>query len=94
MGRNFDADLVGDAYLFWRLRGLGASGLAHPLVALSGDPYDMRECEVAITEAGESVLACRANAIELNGIDDWVLGVHLDSRQGSVWYRKGNTLIS
>jgi hypothetical protein len=54
----------------------------------------MRDCEVAITEAGELVLAGRANAIELNGIDDWVFGIHLDSRQGSVWYRKGNTLVS
>jgi hypothetical protein len=94
MGLNFDADLVGDAYLFWRLRRLGHSDLAHPLVALSGDPYNMRDCKVAITEAGELVLAGRANAIELNGIDDWVLGVHLDSRQGAVWYRKEGTLVS
>jgi len=94
MGWNFDADLVGDAYLFWRLRRLGDSGLAHPLAALSGDPYNMRDCEVAITEAGEWVLAGRANAIELNGIDDWVLGVHLDSRQGAVWSRKEGTLVS
>ena len=93
-GLNFDADLVGDPYLFWRLRRLGASDLAHPLVALSGDPYNMRDCEVAITEVGELVLAGRANAIELNGIDDWVLGVHLDSSQGSVWYRKRSTLVS
>ncbi len=94
MGLNFDADLVGDAYLFWRLRRLGDSGLAHPLVALSGDPYNMRNCSVALTEAGELVLAGRANAIELNGIDDWVLGVHLDSRQGALWYRKESTLVS
>jgi hypothetical protein len=65
-----------------------------PLVALSGDPYDMRDCQVTSTEAGELVLAGSANAIELNGIDDWVLGVHVDSRQGSVWYRKGSTLVS
>jgi hypothetical protein len=45
MGLNFDADLAGDAYVFWRLRGLGSSDLAHPLVALSGDPYDMRDCQ-------------------------------------------------
>jgi hypothetical protein len=94
MGLNFDADLASDAYLFWRLRGLAASDLAHPLVALSGDPYDMRDCQVTLTEEGELVLAGRANAIELNGIDDWVLGVHLDSRQGSSWYRKGSTLVS
>lgn len=94
IGWNFDADLVGDAYLFWRLRRLGDSDLAHPLVALSGDPYNMRDCKVAVTQAGELVLAGRANAIELNGIDDWVLGVHLDSRQGPVWYQKKGTLVS
>jgi hypothetical protein len=47
---------------------------------------------VALTGAGELVLNGRANAIELNGIDDWVLGVHLDSKQGRVWYRKDGAL--
>jgi hypothetical protein len=94
MGHNFDADLVGDAYLFSRLRRLGDSDLAHPLVTLSGDPTDMRECKVTLTDAGESVLAGRANAIELYGIDDWVLGVHLDSRHGTVWYRKDGTVVA
>lgn len=53
----------------------------------------MRNCQVALTEAGESVLAGRANAEGLNGIDDWVLGVHLDSERGSVWYQKAGTLV-
>ncbi len=93
MGNNFDADMVGDAYLFARLRGLASSDLAHPLVMMSGDPYAMRNCEVTLTDAGESVLAARANAVELNGIDDWILGVHLDSKRGSVWYHKEGTLV-
>jgi len=38
------------------------------------------------------VLAGDANAVELNGIDDWVLGVHLDSATGAVWYLKQGTL--
>lgn len=77
MTDSFDADLVGDGYLFWRLRRMAAPAVPHPLVTLSGDPYNMRECEVTLTEAGHEVLAGRANAIELNGIDDWILGVHL-----------------
>jgi hypothetical protein len=77
MTDSFDADLAGDGYLFWRLRRMAAPEAAHPLVALSGDPYKMRECDVTLTEAGHEVLAGRANAIELNGIDDWILGVHL-----------------
>ena len=94
MGNNFDSDLVGDPYLFSRLRGLASSDLAHPLVTMSGDPYDMRNCEVVLTDAGESVLAAEANAVDLNGIDDWILGVHLDSERGSVWYQKEGTLVT
>jgi hypothetical protein len=92
MGNNFDADMVGDAVLFARLRRLGAADVAQPLVSLPGDSTHMRRCEVVLTEAGESVLAGRANAIELNGIDDWVLGVHLDSKHGTVWCRKDGEL--
>jgi hypothetical protein len=93
MGFNFDADLVSDEYLFSRLRLLSGSALAHPLLTMSGDPRDMRNCEVALTDAGESVLAAQANAVELNGIDDWILGVHLDSKSGPVWYQKEGALV-
>ena len=93
MGENFDSDLVGDVYLFSRLRRLANPDLAYPLVAMSGDVYSMRGCEVALTEAGASVLAGRSNAVELNGIDDWILGVHLDSTRGSVWYQEEGTLV-
>jgi hypothetical protein len=93
LGLNFDVDLIGDGVLFARLRNLASSDLPHPLVTLSGDPYDMRNCQVALTDTGESVLAGRANAVELNGINDWILGVHLDSRQGPVWYHKDGTLV-
>jgi hypothetical protein len=72
---------------------LGDSALAHPLVKISGNPTTMRDCEVSLSEAGESVLAGRANAVELNGIDDWVLGVHLDSKLDRVWYRKDGVLM-
>ena len=94
MGLNFDADLMGDRNLFARLHQLASPELACPLVTLSGDPYDMRKCQVALTDAGEAVLASRANAVELNGIDDWILGVHLDSESGSVWYHKEGTLVT
>jgi uncharacterized protein DUF1835 len=93
MTDSFDADLIGDGYLFWRLRRMAAAEVAHPLVTLSGDAYNMRDCEVTLTDAGHAVLAGRANAIELNGIDDWILGVHLDSRNGPVWCRKEGTLV-
>lgn len=93
MGLNFGADLIGDGYLFSRLRCLAAPNVAHPLVSLSGDSHNMRECQAFLTETGEQVLAGRANAIELNGIDDWILGVHLDSRHGRVWCRKEGVVV-
>jgi hypothetical protein len=92
LGDNFDADMVGDGFLFSRLLRLGGAELAHPLVTISGDSTTMRGCEVVLTDAGQSVLAGHANAVELNGIDDWILGVHLDSRRGPVWYHKQGTL--
>ena len=93
IGLNFDADLIGDGYLFSRLRGLAAPNVAHPLVSLSGDSHNIRECQAFLTETGEQVLAGRANAIELNGIDDRILGVHLDSKQGRVWCRKEGVVV-
>jgi Domain of unknown function (DUF1835) len=94
MGQNLDADLVGDFYLFSRLRRLADSDIAHPLVKMSGNPTSLRDCEVALTDVGASVLAAQANCVELNGIDDWILGVHLDSRRGAVWYQKDGTLVA
>lgn len=51
--------MVGDGYLFSRLRRLGDPALAHPLVAFTGDCDTMRGCTVALTEAGQSVLEGR-----------------------------------
>jgi hypothetical protein len=82
-----------DSVVLWL--GVGANpDLAYPLITLSGDPNSMRNCEISLTEAGESVLAAQANAVALNGIDDWILGVHLDSKRGSVWYHKDGILVA
>jgi len=94
MGHNFDSDLVGDVYLFARLKAMGSSELAHPLIALSGNLEGIRGCNASLTETGEAVLDGRANAVELNGLDDWVLGVHLNSRAGKLWYRKDGALVA
>lgn len=42
---------------------------------------------------GRSVLEGRTNAVELNGIDEWVLGVHLSSERGTVWYQKDGAIV-
>ena len=83
---------MGDTYLFQRLRRLGDITLQKPLLTLSGDTKRLRETEVRLTQYGEAVLAGKGNAVEWNGIDDWVAGVHLNSRHGRVWFRKEQTL--
>ena len=83
-----DLDCVGDLYLAARLRRL--AGGAHPLVTLSGRGT---ATTAALTDAGREVLAGRASAIALNGLDDWVGGVHLQSSVGPLWFRHGATLM-
>jgi hypothetical protein len=86
-------DPVGDAYLFWRLRRMASSELAEPLLALSGDPNSMRQCRVTPTPLGIAVRDGRANQVTMNGIDDWVGGVHLRQPRGSPWFRRGDRLL-
>jgi hypothetical protein len=87
-------DQVGDGYLFARLRRLGDPALRHPLLTLSGNRVRIGGTRVILTDAGLAVLAGRANFVALNGIDEWVGGIHLDSASGRVWFRRGATLVS
>jgi hypothetical protein len=85
-------DLVGDAYLFQRLMRLADPNLASPLVSVTGSSRRLRECRVALTPFGRSVLAGEANQVEINGIDDWIGGVHLTSGR-PITFRDGDTLV-
>lgn len=87
-------DAVGDFYLFWRLRRLADGDLRQPLLVLTGDPDSMRHARVTLTAFGKQVRDGTANHVSVNGIDDWVGGVHLRSAAGSPWYRRGGELIS
>jgi hypothetical protein len=86
-------DPVGDIYLLARLRGLADPALPHPALSLAGDSFSIRGCEVRVSAAGEDVLAGRKNFVEVNGVDDWVGGVHLDSRAAVMWFRRGEELV-
>jgi hypothetical protein len=77
-------DLVGDGYLFARLRSLADTRQPRPLVTLAASGR-LRGSRVELTNAGRAVLAGTLNALDVNGIDDWVGGTHLESRQGNVW---------
>ena len=92
IGYSNDLDPLGDQYIFYRLRRLGDTRLECPLVSLAGECVNIRTCEAQLTEFGRDVLAGNANAIDANGIDDWVGGVHLH-RADSVPLRRDDTLL-
>jgi hypothetical protein len=81
-----EAPFMGDTPLWIHLRQLGAG--PHPLIALVGGGgfKAPRECtgpdafaaqRLVITEVGRDVLAGAADHLELNGINRWLGGVHL-----------------
>ncbi|HLU49957.1 MAG TPA: hypothetical protein VK116_17785, partial [Planctomycetota bacterium] len=80
-------DDSGDVWLFSRVRRLADPNLSSPLIELDRLETLRRSQTARLTEAGKDVLEGRANAIELNGIDDWVGGTYLDSSRGEVWVR-------
>jgi hypothetical protein len=86
-------DSVGDVYLFARLQRLADPRLPHPLVVLEGSGTAIRNTEARLTDVGHAVLRGEANAVQLNGIDDWVAGVHLESRTGRVWFNQEGALV-
>ncbi len=86
-------DWVGDSYLFHRLHRLANTALPRPLLTLSGETATLRGTMLHLTRDGEAVLAGYANAVEWNGVDNWIGGVHLESRHGRVWFREGQTLV-
>ncbi len=81
---------LGDAQFWLALRRLSRS--PHPLLLLeNGDPISgtieadkIRELTFQVTEDGRAVLAGKVDFVALNGIDEWLGGVHLVS-PGKVW---------
>jgi hypothetical protein len=86
-------DRDGDVLLLWRLRRLADPALRHPAVTISGGQGSMAGAEVHLTDVGERVARGEVNFVELNGIDEWVGGVHLDSRVGDVWFHRDFDLV-
>jgi hypothetical protein len=67
---------VGDIWLFSRLRGLALPTLPRPAVELTGERTTIRGIEARLTSDGERFLKGESDFVELNGIEDWVGGVH------------------
>jgi hypothetical protein len=88
-----DNEPVGDTWLYWRLRRLASTSLLHPLLELSGDPFDIRTVNIRLTNAGQAVLRSETTALTLNGIEDHIGGVHLSSNLNRVWVNDRGSLI-
>jgi Domain of unknown function (DUF1835) len=86
VGKEASYDRVGDSYLLARMLKLGSNELPTPLLKLTGDPKEFRTINAELTDAGKAVLAGKANQLELNGIDEWIGGVYLQSPPAPVWY--------
>lgn len=82
-GLGWDADPIGDGWLLWRLRRL--SSLPVPLVRLLGNRHTLQGTRVELLPAGRQVLEGAINLLDINPMDDWVAGVHLNSQTGGTW---------
>ena len=80
------APFMGDATFYRVLRSLAEARV--PLMAIDAGHAggnDPGACQVAITESGRDVLACRADHVRLNGIDCWLGGSHLAQPHDTPW---------
>jgi hypothetical protein len=77
MGYDETPDMVGDLHLFARLKHFGSPVLRHRLVEIDNPTGPMRECQIRALPIAHEILAGRANMKTLNGLDDWLGGVHL-----------------
>jgi len=80
---------LGDAQVWLALRGMNTG--SEPLLEIgngnsehSSWEDEMRKSTFELTETGRAVLANASDFVELNGIDRWVGGVHLENSH-SVW---------
>ncbi|MCB1874788.1 MAG: DUF1835 domain-containing protein [Chromatiales bacterium] len=74
---------MGDSF-FWRLLE-GLANVPHPAITSARTGEDPKQWQLGLTAIGERLLSGRADWVELNGIDRWVGGIHLDSGKGKVW---------
>ena len=81
IGPPLRTDLVGDGLLFDMLRTFVRA--RHPLLRFAEpftgklDSYQFNGSKITVTDAGQRVLAGKADHVALNGINRWIGGVHL-----------------
>ena len=87
---------MGDLTFFDMLRGLSEARVPLVTIEAGAGDGDMREREIALTQAGRDILDRKADHVRLNGIDVWRGGVHLTGSDASPWRwdRQRETLVS
>jgi hypothetical protein len=86
-------DVCHDDWLYHRILRLGDPKLPQPALELTGSTIAYRFVNIRITPFGERVLKGDANFVDANGIDDWIAGVHLESKASRVWYHDEGRLV-
>ena len=86
-------DVVGDSWLIERMFRLASPSLREPALEIAGARDEYGSSEVQLTPFGQRILDGKANFVALNGIDDWVFGVHLQSNAGRVWFHRDGVLV-
>jgi len=86
-------DVVGDVWLIERMFRLASSSLREPALEIAGTRDEYGTSEVRLTPFGQRILDRKVNFVAVNGIDDWVFGVHLQSDAGRVWFHREGELV-
>lgn len=76
-----------DFYVRSRFLELSSSEGAEALVKLTGSTTKLSDMSLELTSIGREVLEGKANCLEINDIDEWIGGVHLNSADGNIWVR-------
>lgn len=72
-------DQTSDLYLIYRIHQLSDEKLSYPLFHLEGDFQSLRSTITNVLQPARDILSGRASMIDLNGIDRWIGGVHLNN---------------
>ena len=65
--------------------------LIQPLLRIHNSDGPLKDMRIDITDVGNDVLDYRANYVYMNGINDWVCGVHLCSSSEKCWFYNNTT---
>jgi len=69
---------------FWHMLS-GLSDAAHPAITLERQGEKPNQWQVGLSGTGRQLLAGEVDWVELNGIDRWLGGIHLDSEKGQLF---------